>query len=274
MPHDYRAAPRYRTQPDPAPEPPADATACPGKCNAAHRAAEQRRTDTGRQHDLTPRPGQPVWCPPCTTAIRGALQDLPELAVRLHMQILRATPADTEFVSGTHQRPLHENEAYALAIEELATFLGDWEDTVREQRELAALRHYTDNHIVTIDNACRFLPRHLPWLLADQPDREASEGFGVELLILQRRAQAMTKSGDVRPEHCDGVACPNCDLRALEWEVDADGRGTGNIRCRVCRPKFVMTPQEYERWTRMLDHEARGQGLATPGVLASAGLPR
>jgi len=272
MPRDYRAA-RAEYQPDETPADPGAAD-CPGRCNAAYRAAEQRRIDKGKEHTLTPRPGQPVWCPPCVTATRGALSDLPELAVLLHMQTLRATAADSEFVSGSRERPLHENETYALAIDELATFLGDWEDTVREQRALAALRHYTDNHFVTIDNAARFLRAHLDWLLARHPEREASEGFGLELLALHRRAQGMTKSGDVRPERCDGVQCPNCDLRALEWEVDTEGRGTGNVRCRVCRPKFVMTPEQYRQWTKMLDHDARAQGLATTRVLADAGLPR
>lgn len=271
MPRDYRTAPRHQQDDTPANP---DAPPCPGTCNTAWRAAEDRKERRGTTHTLTPRPGQPVWCPPCVTAIRGALQDTPTLAVLLHMQILRATPAGSEFVSGSRERPLHENETYALAIEELATFLGDWEDTVREQRHLPALRHYTDNHFVTIDNACRFLPAHLTWLLAKHPEREASEGFGLELLALHRRTQGMTKSGDVRPERCDGVQCPNCDLRALEWEVDANGAATGDVRCRVCRPKFVLTRGEYEQWTRMLAHEARGHGLATPGVLASAGLPR
>jgi len=277
MPRDHRAARPYWPHPapiQPAPEPAPAAPPCPGTCNNAWRAAEDRKERKATPHTLIPRPGQPVWCPPCATAIRGALSDLPELAVLLHMQILRATAADSEFVSGSRERPLHENESYALAVEELAAFLGDWEDTVREQRELAALRHYTDNHFVTIDNACRFLRAHLDWLLARHPDREASEGFGLELLALHRRAQGMTKSGEVRPERCDGVQCPNCDLRALEWEVDADGKGTGNVRCRVCRPKFVMTAEQYRQWTKMLDHDARAQGLATPQVLTYAGLPR
>jgi hypothetical protein len=272
MPRDYRAVTRHQQDDTPAPNP--DAAPCPGACNSAWRAAEDRKERRGATHTLTARAGQPVWCPPCVTAIRGALQDLPKLAVLLHMQILRATAAGSEFVSGSRERPLYENEAYALAVEELATFLGDWEDTVREQRGLEALRHYTGNQFVTIDNACRFLPGHLTWLLARHPDREMSEGFGLDLTALYRRAQGMTKSGDVRPEHCDGVLCPNCDLRALEWEVDVNGMATGNVRCRVCRPKFVMTRGEYEQWTKMLAHEARDRGLATTDVLASAGLPR
>ena len=273
MPRDYRAVSHRQYDEPPAPD--TDATPCPGTCNTAWRAAEDRKERKGTPHTLTPRRGQPVWCPPCVTAVRGALADLPTLAVLLHLQILRATAADSEFVSGSRERALFENEAYALAIEELAIFLGDWEDTVRHQRALTALRHYTDNHFVTIDNAARFLPRHLTWLLAQHPDREASEGFGLDLLALYRRAQGMTKSGEVYPERCDGVECPNCYLHSLEWEVDKDlGKPTGNVCCRVCRPRFVMTPREYELWTKKLDYDARQRGLATPQVLADAGLSR
>jgi hypothetical protein len=272
MPRDYRAT-RAEYQPDEAPPDP-NATDCPGACNAAYRAAERRKTERGTEHQLTARPGQPVWCPPCVTSVRGALADMPELTVLLHMQILRATAAEGEFVSGSREQPLYPGDAYALAIEELAVFLGDWEDTVREQRNLEGMRHYTDRHPVTIDNAARFLPAHLTWLLAQHPDREMSEGFGLDLLALHHKAQAMTKSQEVRPEHCDGVLCPNCDLRALEWEVDTAGRATGDVRCRVCRPKFVMTAGEYEQWTKMLAHEARTRGLATPEVLSLAGLSR
>lgn len=274
MPRDYRAPQPHRQHSEPAPpEQGAPGADCPGPCNAAYRAAERRREERGTEHTLTARPGQPRWCPPCATAVRGALGDAPLLAVLLRQQVLYATGTEGEHVSGTRERPLHENEAYALLIDEIAMFLGDWEDTVREART-TALRHYTDNPYVTIDNAARFLSRHLVWLLAHHPEPEASTGFGSDMLALHRRAQNMAKAGEVRPERCEGVACPNCGLNALEWEVDGQGRATGDVRCRVCRPVFVMTADEYAQWTRMLGHDARIRGLATAQVLADAGLPR
>lgn len=274
--------PRYKgpywihSQPEPAPEPERipTGTPCPGTCNAAYRAAEQRRDTKGTTHTLTPRAGDPVWCRPCTTAIRGALADMPDLAVLLHLQVRFATAEDGEYVSGSKERALYPGDAYALAIEEIATFLSDWEDTVRRDRDLPAQRPPGQRPGTVITNACMFLPRHLDWLLAEHPERDASEGFGTDLLTLHRRAQGMTKSAEVRPQCCDGVKCPVCDLSALEWEVDASGRATGDVRCRVCRPRMVMTAGEYEQWTKMLDHDARAQGLATPQVLADAGLPR
>lgn len=269
---------RYKTAyvTEPAPEPQTEPSeACPGYCNSAWRAAERRYEQKGTTHTLTPRDGQPVWCRPCVTAIRCALDDMPQLAILLHLQTTWATAEDSEHVSGTRERALYPGDTYALAIEEIAVFLGDWEDTVRAERSLnPADRRAGQRHGATITGACAFLSRHLHWLLSEHPERDASEGFGSDLLALHRRAQGMTKSAEVRPERCDGVKCPVCDLNALEWEIDTQGRATGDVRCRVCRPRFVMTAGEYEQWTKMLDHDARERGLATARVLADAGLPR
>jgi hypothetical protein len=49
---------------------------------------------------------------------------------------------------------------------------------------------------------------------------------------------------------------------ALEWEVDELGIGTGNVKCRRCRPILRMTADEYERWTKMLAADARTRGYA------------
>jgi hypothetical protein len=279
MPRDHRrAAQPYwpHSQPEPLPEPGPATTgeACPGFCNAAYRSAETRRETKGTPHTLTPRAGDPVWCRPCATAIRCALADLPNLAILLQLQVTGATAEDGEHVSGSKERPLYPGDAYALTIEEIAVFLGDWEDTLRRDRNLSGKRRAQERVGAAIVHACTFLTRHLDWLLAQHPERDASEGFGTDLLALYRRAQSMTKSTEVRPQRCDGVKCPVCDLSALEWEVDTAGRATGDVRCRVCRPAMVMTAGEYEQWTKMLDHDARKAGLATPRVLADAGLPR
>lgn len=288
MPRDHRAAQPYWVHPEPAPETATTETPCPGNCNRAWRAAENRKAEKGTEHTLRPRPGQPVWCPPCATGIRGALQDMPELAVRLHVEInagASATALDEHLnVSGSRERALHEHEAAVFALEETAMFLADWEDTVRAGRGLPACAGSFDLRALakTVESSSRFLRIHLAWLLAEHPEsapegeeHQIAEGFGLELLALHRKAQALTKTGDVRPQACEGVFCPNCDLRALEWEVDPDtGAVTGYVRCRVCRPRFVMTSEQYYQWTKMEGHDARKRGLATPKVLAAAGLAR
>lgn len=272
MPRDYRAPRPYwphsdTTTPD---EPATTGTPCPGFCNSAHRAAEKRYQDGGPEHDrLEPRPGEPVWCPPCVTSIRGALADTPELAVRLHLEINAGTSsALDEHVSGSRERAIHEHQAAVFALEELAGFLADWEDTVRDQLGLAPRRTLTAGHLKAVEATARFLPRHLAWLLAEHPAREASEGFGLDLLALHRKAQILTRAQDVEPARCVGVACPYCDRKALEHEVDALGMATGYIKCRRCRPILRMNPDEYHRWTRMLAADALARGYAPAEKLA------
>ncbi len=252
-------------QPDTAPEPEThtDAPACPGRCNSGWRAAEARTAETGIRHDYEPRQGQPVWCPPCTTLIRGALCDTPELAVRLQIEIdsgAASSATEEEIVNGSKERALHEHQAPVFALEELSMWLADWEDTVRSVRHLPE-RHPQRTQHKTVEVSSLFLRHHLDWILTEH-DREAAEGFGLELLGLHRKTQILTRTHDVLPERCYGVACPYCDKNALEWEVDELGMATGNVKCRKCRPILRMTPVEYERWTKMFAADVHARGYA------------
>lgn len=250
-------------------------TICPGRCNAAWRAAERRYETTGTDHDLEPREGQPVWCPPCTTAIRSALADMPELAVRLLLEVNSGvTAALSEYVSGSKERRLFEHESAAFLLEDLATFIGDWDDYTRRDRSLPSARNHKLDHAHTVAASSGFLLIHLDWILAHHPGgydvtgAEVSEGFGAELLVLYRRAQNLTSAQDVEAARIDGVPCKNCDHMALEHEVDTAGKQTGYIRCRRCKPTFRMSSDEYHDWTKLTAAGERARSLATPEKLA------
>jgi hypothetical protein len=236
MPRDHRAAQPYwpHSQPEPAPETEApDAPPCPGKCNSAWRAAEKRVTLHGGEHDLEPEPGQPVWCPPCTTEIRGALTDWPDLATRLHDEIESGVKTRIgEFVSGSKTRPIHEHEAPSLLLDEMAEWLPEWAATIAKHRglpERPGRRPGVSAH-ADIDSACRFLLIHLDWHLAARPEeeRELAEGFGDELLRATRKARILTGTQEAEPVRVVGVPCPHCDRKALEHEIEdsATRRGT------------------------------------------------
>lgn len=222
----YRAArpywPHSQAQPPAEPEQP---DPCPGRCNSAYRAAEQRRTDKGVEHDLEPWPGEPVWCPPCATAIRGALADWPALARALQDEIdAGATAALTECVSGSKNRPIHDHEAESLLLDEFSEWVGSWEDTIRAQRALNP-RDTTDLHrnpLRIITAAAAVLPAHLDWHLSQRPEEEwdLARDFGLDLLAYHRRAQALTATAEPEPERIIGVPCPRCGYKALAWEVE------------------------------------------------------
>jgi hypothetical protein len=228
---------------------------CPGKCNAGWRAAERRYETTGIDHDLEPRDGQPVWCPPCITSIRAALADMPSLAVALREEVESGVSAAmAEFVSGSKNRPIHDHEAASFLLDEFTEWIAGWEDTVREALGLN-LRRTTVNRLITIDGAVALLLPHLDWHLGGRcepewdhlhaPDwtgADIATDFGRDALRYHRRAQHLTGSQESEPVRVAGVPCPICDYKALEHEVETEaGRRQRITRYRYGADGEVLT---------------------------------
>jgi hypothetical protein len=238
----------HNIEPYRAPTRTTSATACPGFCNARYRRAEQHAAAVGEPHDILPRAGDPVWCQPCTVRVLAALRDMPELAVRLQLEVENGTDTAGEHVSGSRERPLHERQVPARLIEEIGHVLGAWRDDVCEHRNLTGPGVRLAPGPAIGYNA-RFVERHFEWLM-ERHDPAATEAFGQEILSLLRRAQRVTKTDEPRPVTCNGVPCPRCDMMALEHELHTDGSETGYICCRYC--PSLLNRDEYERWTKLL----------------------
>lgn len=207
---------------------------CPGRCNAAWRAAEIHREATGEPHQLAPVTGEPAWCERCTQRLRFTLLDLPHLAALLLIEAERGTPRPgATKVSGSRERALHPGEAAYRAIEEIHGVLTGWEDKVRYWRGLSP-RPDGVRHGVAITDGARFLDTHLDWLLAHCPDEDRPIEMDEELALLRRRLYVVCHLDEPRPQPRDGVPCWNCDLMALVHELDEQGRATGYTRCRAC----------------------------------------
>jgi hypothetical protein len=203
-------------------------TWCPGRCNAAFRAAERRYDSTGTDHDIQPWDGQPVWCPPCTTSIRAAVAEWPGLAARLVEEIDSGVSARLgEYVSGSKNQPVHDHENASFLLDEFAEWIGQWEATIRVERRLAR-RKAAGDPCTAIANACGFLLPHLDWQLRerddvyDLPPAQIATDFGAQLLGFHRRAQIATGTQDAEPVRVVGVPCPMCDHKALEHEVETE----------------------------------------------------
>jgi hypothetical protein len=245
MPRDHRTH-QHDTTPEPPDQPDPDATPCPGQCNAAWRAAERRRLAKATPNELQPRPGEPVWCPACTTSIRGTLTDWPTLATALAEEIVSGVSAGLgEYVSGSKEQPVHDHEAPSMLLDEVAEYLAAWENTIRTGRTLAG-RRWTAEHgdggrdphrdpVATITAVVAFLPAHLGWVLGDRPTGEeaVAEDFGQMLLDYHRRAQHLTGTGQPEPVRVLGVACPSCDRCALEYEVEPAANRRGRLQSFV-----------------------------------------
>lgn len=229
--------------------------ACPGPCSSAWRRAEADRLTKGVQHDLTPRAGDPVWCGPCARHLHTELGALPHLAARLLLEMENATSSGGEHVSGSRERPIHSREKYSFAIDDIDGVLDDWATAVWEERHLTAQRPARQGPRISASTA--LLVTHFEWLIAEHPNPEASELFGLEVRRVHRHATTLTHTSDVRPERCDGVICPRCDVMSLEHELDWQGRATGYIACRSCGT--LLSAAEYERWLKMLSAPLRGR---------------
>lgn len=234
-------------------------TACPGWHNDRWRLAEA----SSEPHDEHPVHGNPVWCEGCQARVRAALGYMPRHAGHLLLEIEYGTPVVAERVSGSRERALHPKQGPALLIDEIRDLLTQWEDDLRDQRGLSgrptALRHGT-----AIDAASRFLLAHLGWALASAADVADPAGpvreYVDRLYRLDRRALRLTHRDDPPPQPIVDVWCPECELRALERELDFDGSASGSVRCRNCGSR--MDEDEYTGWAGRLVGFYRGKRVA------------
>lgn len=227
-------------------------SACPGICNSGWRRAETARLNDATPHEYTPRAGDPVWCNPCVRHLHTELGNLPYMVAQLQLEVENATNAGHEQVSGSKERPIHERERYTICIEDIDGVLDSWAVLVRDERNLHVVRPARQGPRICASTT--LLVTHFDWLTAEHP---AAAEFGLEVRRVHLRAAALTHTSDVRPERCDGVICPRCDVMALEHELDWQGRATGYISCRNCGT--LLSAAEYERWLKMLAAPLRGR---------------
>lgn len=204
---------------------------------------------------LEPHAGAPVWCGPCMHHLRGELGGLPHLAARLLLEMENATSVGSEHVSGSRERPIHARERYSFCIEDIDGVLDSWATAVREDRHLTAARPARQGP--RINASTTLLMTHYEWLIAEHPEPAASEAFGIEVRRVHHRATRLTRTDAVRPERCDGISCPRCDLKMLQHDIDWQGRSTGYIACAGC--ETLLSAAEYERWVGMLAAPHRGR---------------
>lgn len=217
---------------------------CPGRCN----------TDQPPELLL---PGAPIWCRGCTHRITHALTMMPALCSSLWLEVQHATGRRAERVSGSPPRPLHSRQAYTLLMHEMAEVLTSWEDAVRAERDLAP-RPRAVRHGQRITGSCRFLLKHLEWILGGGVDPVA---FGEEAMGLAHRARALTHQAERTPQSCKPVPCRRCGRVSLEWEIAA-GCSTGWVVCSSCQTLF--SEEEYHTLVR----ETLGQAMAALGAQA------
>jgi hypothetical protein len=221
--------------------------ACDGPCNRRYRDAEQRRETHGDPNPYTPYSGRPYWCDTDTDRLRTALRGMPDLAARLVLEAVHGTPPAPEHVSGSKEQPLHAGDGAYRLIDEIADTLTAFEDEWVTATGLPP-RPLRSRCGATITSSARFLVNELGPILAT--GGQYAIDLDDQVRRLKRRVEHALHLDDVRPTPRQGIQCRECDLMALEYQLDDHGRATGDTRCAGCG--YVYDEDELQQWIRML----------------------
>lgn len=219
---------------------------CPGLCNRAYREAREAWQAALALYDpldplesrpqppeITPWPGDPVWCGRCAARISQRLGQLDELAslLQAYADGHRDAP-DTPIVSASTEA-MSPSEAGDMA-DDIARMLGGWEQAYRDLRGWPHARR--DGDLASWTTSCwAWLSTRLTPILASP----IAEDFGKEVLAWHRDMAAQAKAG-ARKLH-KPLRCPGCSLLTLVWTEGEEAVCCGNPDCGR-----VLTLAEYE----------------------------
>jgi hypothetical protein len=183
--------------------------------------------------EITPWPGEPVWCRPCQARISQRLHQLDDLASILHRYAdgHRDAP-DGPMVSGTSDAM--SPSAAQDVVDDLARMLGGWEAAYRDLRGWSTARR-TPDQAEWITACSAWLAARLTRILASP----MGEDFGEEILSWHRELTATAKAGTRKLRK--PMRCPSCSLLTLTWTEGEETVYCGNPDCRR-----VLSLAEYE----------------------------
>jgi len=230
----------------------ASAGPCPGGCNRQYREAREAfdqalalydplDSDQSRPipPDITPWPGDPVWCGRDSARIVRELAELDEVASLL------AASADGFGGASGEQRvsgsPVHPSPSPAGDdLDELVSMLCGWEDAYRDAMGWPAPPRR--GALASRLTACvSWLGVHSAGILAH---RDIAEPFGAEVLLWHRELAAKAKAGARRLRK--PLRCPGCSLLTLIWD-----EGEADVHCANPGCSRVMSYSDYEAHVEM-----------------------
>lgn len=181
-------------------------------------------------HDCLARNGQ--MCVRCTVRLGQMLRNLPELYVRLEVEIVRATPAPSER-SASKEAPMPVSAAnldlLTLNVEHVkgVEAVEGWCRIVIEERSVN-WPNPLDSVYGRLSVACQFLTVHLEWISA-QP---WCDEFAAEVGLLER---ALRHAVEPEPITRTRIPCPDCQRPMLRDETDP---GLPAMVCRPCESRW------------------------------------
>ncbi|MER5420356.1 hypothetical protein [Streptosporangium roseum] len=249
------------------------------ECARAGRCSDPRIDTAGgkttRLPALTPR----AFCDSCRGAIARALDALPMLFVRVHMELggIRGE-AGGPVVSVSKSAPVPLSLQADELIRLILATLVSWEERVRTVARLSELdtatsRRRRDGAVLT--QAYTILAAHLDALLALEPEPMIRDGelvelggadAGLDVLYLAWRCEALLTETTKAARHLGGIPC-QCGFCEL-YEVLVDGQFAG-AKCRQCGADY--TAETYKDLTDEQAAPIKKTGARRRGVLVAAG---
>ncbi|SET49881.1 hypothetical protein [Nonomuraea wenchangensis] len=230
------------------------------ECARGDRCSAPRLSDESGRTVRLPALTYQAFCPQDRNAISKALNDLPELFVRVHQRLDKTFQAvaggPIVAVSKTAPVPL------SLAADELLRLilatLVSWEERVRTVARLKPLDTATSRRRrdgVVFSQSWTILAAHLDALLALGAEPMLRDGefvdldgadAGLDLLDLAHRCRRFLTDTKQPSRHLSGVYC-DCGYPELFELLDDDGQPAG-ARCRQCRAEYDA--EQYTDLTR------------------------
>lgn len=269
-----------------------------GRC----RSAETTINDDG-ETIVTPALTGDVFCRSDRNLIWRTLRELPELWVRLHLELAVKATAFGDKVAGSRTPPVPPNLAADALMRDTLTVLASWDERVRAAARLTLTDTQLSRrrrHGYAMAEVTRLLLAHLDMLLALPADAMARSypidsredigripegcygrsnrtgGYadvavelsgadaGEDILRLHHRARAFL--GETRMTERLDVPCPGCDLLMLERRQGSSYAA----ECRECGR--LLTLAEYQQWARLFAAHLIATGVAGPQHLTAAGM--
>jgi hypothetical protein len=272
-------------------------------CARRERCRSAETTVIDGETITTPAQTPGTYCRSDRNLIYRSLASLPELWVRLHLELSVKATASGDKVAGSRTPPVPPNLAADALMRETLTVLAAWDERIRTaahltrpDTQLSRLRRDGP----ALDGMVRTLLAHLDGLLALPADAmcraypidshedigrlpegcygrsNRTGGYadvavelsgadaGEDILRLHHRARAFL--GETRMCERLDVPCPGCDLLMLERRQGSEYAA----ECRECG-RLLTTP-ELHQWARLFAAHLVAVGVATPAHLAAAGM--
>lgn len=219
------------------------------ECARGDRCSDPRiATDNGKTVRL-PALTYQTFCPQDRTAMSKALNDLPELWVRVHQRLDKSfAVAGGPVVSMSKSAPVPISLTADELLRLVLATLVSWEERVRDVAQLKPLdtetsRRRRDGQVLT--QAYTILSAHMDALLALGPEpmmrgdelvELSGADAGLDLLYLAHRCRGFLTDNRQPTRHLSGVYC-DCGFAELYEVLDDDGQPAG-ARCRQCRDEY------------------------------------